>query len=527
MPRKNIIYGDEARQKLKAGVDKIAAAVTTTLGPKGRNVSFETPWGRPKVVHDGVTVAKEIELTDAFENMGAQLAREASEKTNDKAGDGTTTSILLAQAIITEGIKNVSAGANPMALKRDLDDAVSLVVEEIRKVSKPVSTKDEKTQVATISAQDENIGRLIAEAMEVVGDNGVITVEEGKGFDIELEYKEGMQFEHGYASPYFVTNPDKMESVVENANILFVNEDINDPQELLIALEVLVKHNKNIVIIADDFNEQVIATLALNKVKGVVNVLAIKAPGVTVRRKEMMEDMAILTGGNVISPELGNSLESVTVEDLGRAEKVIATRDTTAIIGGIGKKDAIDARLVHIQSLLDNTSSDFDAEKLRERQSMLSNGVAIINVGAASEVELRERKLRVEDAIHATKAAVLEGIVPGGGVALLNARKVLKDKQGLGYRIVYDSLVYPIKKIVENAGMDGGEVVASVKGNVGLNVMTLEYEDMIEAGIIDPAKVTISALRNAVSVAIMVLTTDCLVVETEDEREKKRPVPRM
>lgn len=528
MARKNILYGDEARQKLKAGVDKIANAVTTTLGPKGRNVSYNTAWNRPRVVHDGVTVAKEVELTDAFEDMGAQLAREASEKTNDKAGDGTTTSILLAQAIVSEGLRNVSAGTNPMALKKGLEEASQKVVEELRKVSKAVSNKEEKTQIASISSQDEKIGKLIAEAMEVVGDNGVITIEEGKGFDIELEYKEGIQFEHGYASPYFVTDPEKMEAVVSDAVILLINQDVTDVQELLVALEqVAQKASKNIAIIANDFSEQVLATLALNKMKGVVNCLAVKAPGVTVRRAEVLEDIAILTGGQVISKEAGKSLSTLEEGDLGHVEKVIASRDDTVLIGGSGNEEAVQDRIKYIEKLIQNSTSDFDIEKLRERLAMLSHGIAVINVGAASETELKERKLRVEDAVNATKAAVEEGVVVGGGVALLNAREVLKDSQDIGYKIIYEALSYPLKKIVENAGVDSGEVIGAIrgKGNLGFNVMTMGYEDLMKVGIIDPAKVTINALLNAVSVAVMILTTDCLIVETEEEREKRRPVP--
>ena len=523
--RKNILYGDEARQKLKSGVDKIANAVTVTLGPKGRNVSYNTAWDRPKVVHDGVTVAKEVELVDSFENMGAQLAREAAEKTNDKAGDGTTTSMLLTQAIVTEGIRNISAGANPMALKRDMEKAADLVIKEIKKVSKQIVSKEEKAQVATISAQDEKIGNLIAEAMEAVGNDGVITVEEGKGFDIELEYKEGMQFEHGYASPYFVTKPDKMEAVLEDVSILLINNDVNDVQSLIMALDTLIKVSKRILIIADDFDDSILATLALNKVKGVLNVLAVKAPSVTIRRKEIMEDMAILTGAKVISESLGKTLNSITPEDLGHIDKVISTRDDTTIIGGAGNKDEIEARIEHIKKLLDDSPTEFDKEKLRERLSAMTNGVAVINVGAASEIEQREKKLRVEDAVNATKAAVEEGIVAGGGVALLNAREVLGES--LGERIIHNALAYPIKKIVENAGINSGEVIANIrnKGNKGFNVTTLKYEDMIKSGIIDPAKVVISALLNAVSVATMILTTDCLICETEEEREKRKLPP--
>lgn len=525
--KKDIIYGDEARQKLRAGVDKIARAVVTTLGPKGRNVSFNTMIGRPKVVHDGVTVAKEVELKDTFEDMGAQLVREAAEKTNDSAGDGTTTSMLLAQAIVSEGLRNVSAGANPMALKRGLEEATDKIVLEIERMAKDVSGKEEKTQVATIAAQDPHIGELIAEAMEQVGDDGVVTIEEGKGFDVELEYKEGVQLSRGYASPRFVTNLEKMECVIERPTILFVNEDINDVRMLIVALDALVKASKNIVIIADDFNDSVLATLIINKLNGVVNALAVKAPGVTVRRAEMMEDMATLTGGTVIGEDFGTNLESATVDVLGHAEKVIATKDETIIIGGKGDKKDIDERIAHIKARVENSPTDFDKEKLKERLAMISGGVAVLNVGAATESEMKEKKLRVEDAVNATKAAVEEGVVDGAGMALLKARNVLDGSTDLGYQIIFEALKKPAQKIIENAGLDPGEVLTALPDDqTGFDVMAMKYVNLLEAGIIDPAKVVRCALQNAVSVATMVLTTDCLITETEEERKEKPKIPR-
>ena len=520
MPKKKIIYGEEARNKLKAGVDKIASAVTTTLGPKGRNVAFETAWNKPKVVHDGVTVAKQIELEDAFEDMGAQLAREAAEKTNDKAGDGTTTSMLLAQAIVTEGLRSVSSGVNPMSLKKGLEEATNKIVKEIEKTSKKISTKEEKEQVATISAQDPAIGKLIAEAMEVVGDDGVITMEDGKGFEIELEYKDGMQFDKGFTSPYFITDPAKMEAIIENAHILFIEDKVEDVMTLVTILESLVVDTKNVVIISEDFDQNVLATLITNKLKGVAHLLAVKAPEIGPRRTALLEDMAIITGGSVISKAKGRELESVTFEDLGKADRVISNKDETIIIGGKGKKKDIDLRVKLIKKQRKDSTTEFDQLKMDKRVAMISSGVAVLNIGAPSETEAKEVKLRVEDAVNATKAAVQEGIVAGGGVALLNAREVLKDKD-LGHQIIYKSLKYPISKILENAGLEPGEIIAGLNGNNGYDVMKMEYVDMMESGIIDPAKVVRLALQNAVSVAIMILTTDCLIVETEEEKDKK------
>jgi len=533
MSAKQIIYGDEARKKLKAGVDKLAKAVVTTLGPKGRNVGLEKSWGSPQVVHDGVTVAKEIELEDKFENMGAQLVREAASQTNDKAGDGTTTATLLAQAIVEEGLRNISAGANPMILKNGLEKATAAVVSEIAKLAKKISTKEEKTQIATIAAQSSEIGNMIAEAMEKVGDNGVITVEESKGFEMELEYKEGMQFDKGYASPYFVTNPDRMESEIQNPYILVTDSKIANIQDLLPMLENLVKVSKNLVIVADDIEGEALATLVVNKLRGTFNALAVKAPGFGDRRKAMLEDLAVLTGANVISEETGRKLDSVKVEDLGRAERVVATKDDTIIVGGKGAKKNLEDRIAQIHKQIDQSDSDYDKEKLIERLAKLTGGVAVVQVGAATETELKEKKLRVEDAVNATKAAVEEGVVPGGGVAFLRARVVLdkikfQGEETTGAEILYKALEKPIRVIVENAGEDSGRVMGNIERkvqeeknpNIGLNVLTMEYVDLVKDGIIDPAKVTRSALQNAVSVAIMILTTESLVADAPKKEEE-------
>ncbi len=531
MSAKQIIYKDEARSKLKAGVDKLAEAVVTTLGPKGRNVALEKSWGAPQVVHDGVTVAKEIELEDRFENMGAQLVKEAASKTNDVAGDGTTTATLLAQAIVEEGLRNISAGANPMILRKGLEKASSAVVDKIGKLAKKITTKEEKAQVATISAQDAEIGGIIAEAMEKVGNNGVITVDESKGLDLELEYKEGMQFDKGYASPYFVTNPEKMEAEIDDPYILVADSKISSIQDLLPMLENLVKVSKNLVIISEDVDGEALATLVVNKIRGTFNALAVKAPGFGDRRKSMLEDIAALTGATVISEETGRKLDSVAVEDLGRAEKVVSTKDETVVIGGKGDKQVIEQRVEQIRAQIDQATSEYDKEKLVERVAKLTGGVAVINVGAATETELKERKLRVEDAVNATKAAVEEGIVAGGGIAFLKARDVinnlkLEGEEDTGATILYKALEKPVRKIVENAGEDAGKILAEIERrseetkneNIGFNVMSMEYGDMIEQGIMDPAKVTRSALQNAVSVANMILTTESLVAEIPEEK---------
>lgn len=530
---KQIKYNEDARQALLAGVNKLAQAVVTTLGPKGRNVALDKKWGAPNVVHDGVTVAKEVELADPFENMGAQLVKEAASKTGDVAGDGTTTATLLAQSIVNAGMKAITAGANPMILKNGLSKGVEAVVEEIRKMSKPVKGEEIK-QVATISAADAQIGEKIAEALNKVGKDGVVTVEEGKGLELELEYKEGMEFDKGYASAYFATNAEKMEAEVEDPYILITDKKVSSLQELLPFLENFVKVSKNLVIIADEIEGEALAVLVVNKLKGVFNVLAVKAPGFGDRRKQMLEDIAVLTGGTVISEDTGRKLDSVKLEDCGRAEKVWSDKDNTRIIGGKGSKSALDARVKQIRSELDSTTSDYDKEKLQERLAKLSGGVAVINVGAATEVELKEKKERVLDAVAATKAAVEEGIVPGGGVTQLRARKVLValkknltvDDEKIGVDILYTALGMPVRMIAKNAGVDDGWVERTVEENkvldFGFNALTNDFGSMLAAGIVDPAKVTRSSLQNGASVATMVLTTECLIT---DLPEKKPEMP--
>lgn len=530
---KQIIYSEEARTKLKAGVDKLASAVATTLGPKGRNVALDKKWGAPNVVHDGVTVAKEIELEDPFENMGAQLVQEAASKTNDVAGDGTTTATILSQAIVDLGLKNITAGANPMILKRGVEKATETVVAELKKMAKKVSGQDEIEKIATISAADPAIGKLIADALQKVGQDGVVTVEEGKGLELSVDYKEGMEFDRGYVSPYFVTDPDKMESIVEDAHILITDQKISSLNDLLGFLENFVKVSKSLVIIADEVEGEGLATLVVNKLRGTFNVLAIKAPGFGDRRKEMLDDIATLTGGNVISEDMGRKLESVTVEDLGRADRVVSDKDNTIIIGGKGAKSNIEGRIKQIKGELETTDSDFDKEKLEERLAKLTGGVAVINVGAATEIELKEKKERVDDAVHATKAAVEEGYVVGGGVALIRARKIL-DKlaasqtdtdERIGIEIVNGALEKPLKMLAKNAGADSGWVVKEVEkaqGGTGFNALTGKFENLAAAGIIDPVKVTRSALQNGASIAMMILTTEALVTDLP-ERNKETP----
>jgi len=529
---KQLLYAEKAREKLKKGVDAVAKAVGTTLGPKGRNVALDKKWGAPTVVHDGVSVAKEIELADPFENMGAQLVKEAADKTNDVTGDGTTTATVLAQAIVEGGIKNITAGANPMILIGGIQKAAEQVVASIKKQAQPVKDDGQKiTQVATISAQNEEIGQKIAEALKKVGPNGVVTVEEGKGLEITIDYKEGMEFDKGYISPYFITNPDTMEATVEDPYILLTDKKISSIQELLPFLERFVKVSKNLVIIADEVEGEALATLVVNKLRGTFNVLAVEAPGFGDRRKEMLGDIAVLTGATVISEDVGRKLEDVTVEDLGRADRVTADKDNTVIVGGKGNKADIDARIKQIKAELERTTSDYDKEKLEERLAKLAGGVAVIEVGAATETEMKEKQERVKDAVAATKAAIEEGIVPGGGVVLLQAAKEIKT-EGLtgdeltGAEILRKALEAPTKLLAENAGVDGDVVVSEIykrgKG-VGFNVLTGEYVDMIKAGIIDPAKVTRTAVQNAVSVATMILTTECLVTDIPEKEEKKLP----
>ena len=526
---KQIKYAKEARKALKSGVDQLANAVVTTLGPKGRNVALDKKWGAPNVVHDGVAVAKEIDLKDPFENMGAQLIKEAASKTSDVAGDGTTTATLLAQSIINKGFDKVNTEVNPMILKVGMEKGVAEVIKKIKEMAVPVKDAD-VAKVATISAQNEEIGNLIADALAKVGKDGVVMVEEGKGVELYVDYKEGMEFDKGYASAYLVTNPEKMEAEVEEPYILITDKKISNLSELLPFLENLVKVSKNLVIIADDIDGEALSVLVVNKLKGTFNTLAVKAPGFGDRRKEMLEDIAILTGGTVISEDTGRKFDSVTVEDCGRADKVWADKENTRIIGGKGDPAKLKARIAQVKKAMEISTSDFDKEKLHERLAKLAGGVAVINVGAATEVEMKEKKERVIDAVAATKAALEEGIVPGGGVTLLRARAVLaklakelkvKDEI-VGVEILSESLTEPIKRIVENAGVDSTVVLQKVESSkendFGFNVMTMEYGSMIKAGIIDPAKVTRSAVQNAVSVAMMVLTTEALVTDIPEEK---------
>jgi chaperonin GroEL len=534
---KQLLFSEEARRALKSGIDVVVKSVATTLGPKGRNVALDRKFGSPTITHDGVTVAKEIELEDPFENMGAQLLKEAATKTNDIAGDGTTTSTVLAHAVVTEGLKNLAAGANPMLLKRGIESASKAVSDEIISQAIDITTKEEIANVATISAQDREIGELIAEVMDKVGKDGVITVEESRGLEFETEYVEGMQFDRGYISPYFVTDTEHMQAEIEEPYILVHDKKISAASDIVPLLEKLVQVGKReLLIIAEDIDGEALATLVLNKLRGMLNVLAVKAPGFGDRRKAMLQDIAILTGATVISEETGRKLETVTIEDLGKAEKVVSDKDDTTIIGGSGDTAAIKGRIEQIRVEIENTTSDYDREKLQERLAKLSGGVAIIRVGAATETELKEKKHRVEDALSATRAAVEEGIVPGGGVALLNSMEVLDglkmesvDAQ-IGVKIVHDALEIPMRKIAENAGKDGSVVVENVRqkqaaeknNKIGYNVLTEEYVDMVEGGVIDPAKVTRGALENAASIAAMILTTEALIT---DIPEKEPPMP--
>ncbi len=532
---KQIMFEDEARKSLKAGVDALANAVKTTLGPKGRNVALDKKWGSPTVTHDGVTVAKEIELEDPFENMGAQLLKEAATKTNDVAGDGTTTATVLAQAIVTEGLKNVTAGANPMLLKRGIEAGRDAIVAAIQEMATPVSGKEGISQVASISAADSTIGDLIAEVMDHVGKDGVITVEESKGLEFETEYVEGMQIDRGYLSPYFVTNSERMEAEIEDAYILITDKKISSAQDIVPVLEKLVQIGKReIVIIAEDVDGEALATLVLNKLRGMVNALAIKAPGFGDRRKAMLRDIAILTGGQVITEELGRKLDSVMLEDLGRCAKIVSTKDATTIVDGAGSTDDIKSRINQIRAETEASTSDYDREKLQERLAKLAGGVAIIRVGAATETELKEKKHRVEDALSATRAAVEEGIVPGGGVALINAipaldNVALEGDAATGIKILRRALEEPMRMIASNAGLDGPVVIEKVRGlhvegkkTTGYDVIANGYVDMLEAGIIDPAKVTRSAVENACSIAAMILSTSALVT---DIPEAAAPMP--
>ena len=529
---KQIIFDEEVRHALKKGIDTLAEAVRVTLGPKGHCVALDKKWGAPSVIDDGVTIAKEIELPDPFENMGVQIVKEAASKTNDACGDGTTTSTLLAHAIVINGFKNIAAGAEPMALKKGIEKATQAVIDELKRVSTEVKGKEQIAQVGTITAKDTEIGDLIAEVMEKVGKDGVITVEESKGIKYETEYVEGMQFDRGYISPYFITNAEKMEAEIEDPYILITDKKISAVADLLPALEKLLQVTKNLLIVAEDVDGEALATLAVNKLRGTINVLAVKAPGFGDRRKQMLEDMAILTGGKVISEEIGRKLDSVTVEDLGRARRVTADKDKCTIVEGKGSEDELKARIKQIKVQIDETTSEFDREKLQERQAKLAGGVAVIKVGAATEVELKERKHRVEDALSATRAAVEEGILPGGGVALLNALPVL-DKlkvagdEATGVDIIRKAVEEPIRWIAINAGKDGSVVIDAVKKSEpgsGYDAEAGEFGDMVAKGIIDPTKVVRSALQNAASIAVMVLITDSLVSDIP-EKEKAPPMP--
>ncbi|HWO89336.1 MAG TPA: chaperonin GroEL [Gemmatimonadales bacterium] len=529
MAAKELMFSVDARAKLKRGVDQLAEAVKATLGPKGRNVVLDKKFGSPTVTKDGVTVAKEVELPDPIENMGAQMVKEVATKTSDVAGDGTTTATVLAQAIFREGLKSVTAGANPMLVKRGIDAAVELVVEELKKMSVPTKGKKEIAQVGAISANnDKEIGDLIAEAMEKVGKDGVITVEEAKGLATELETVDGMQFDRGYLSPYFVTDPDKMEAVHEDAYILIHDKKISAMKDLLPILEKVAQSGKPLLIIAEDVEGEALATLVVNKLRGTLKVVAVKAPGFGDRRKEMLRDISILTGGKVISEEVGFKLENTVLADLGRAKRIVVDKDNTTIVDGAGKRADIDGRIGEIRAQIEKSTSDYDKEKLQERLAKLAGGVAVINVGAATETEMKEKKARVEDALHATRAAVEEGIVPGGGVALLRAQSVLakpkttNEDERIGYDIVRRALEEPIRAIAANAGAEGSIVVEKVREskdtNFGYNALTGEFEDLVSAGVIDPTKVTRTALQNAASIAGLLLTTEAVVVEKKEEK---------
>ena len=541
MGAKQLVFAEDARRRLKSGIDVVANAVATTLGPKGRNVALDRKFGSPTITHDGVTVAKEIELEDPFENMGAQLLKEAATKTNDIAGDGTTTSTVLAHAIVTEGLKTLAAGANPMLLKRGIEAAAKAVADGIRAQAIEITTKEEIASVATISAQDSVIGDLIADVMDKVGKDGVITVEESKGLAFEQEYVEGMQFDRGYISAYFITDAEHMEAVINEPYLLIHDKKISAAQDIVPILEKLVQIGKrDLVILAEDVDGEALATLVLNKLRGMLNVLAVKAPGFGDRRKAMLQDIATLTGATVISEETGRKLDTITIQDLGRAEKIVADKDNTTIIGGKGNEAEIKGRIEQIRVEIDKTTSDYDREKLQERLAKLSGGVAIIRVGAATETELKEKKHRVEDALSATRAAVEEGIVPGGGVALINAIASLDgvkmdvDDEQIGVNIVRKALEVPLRKITENAGKEGSVILENIRQaqkrenntRIGYDVLRDTYMDMVTGGVIDPAKVTRGALENAASIAAMILTTEALITDVpEKEKPAAPPMP--
>ena len=529
MAAKELHFNTDARAALKRGVDQLAEAVKVTLGPKGRNVVIDKKFGAPTVTKDGVTVAKEIELSDPLENMGAQMVKEVATKTSDNAGDGTTTATVLAQAIFREGLKNVTAGVNPMALKRGIDKAVAAVTEELKRISVPTSGKKEIAQVGAISANnDPEIGNLIADAMEKVGKDGVITVEEAKGLETTLETVDGMQFDRGYLSPYFVTDPDKMEAALEDAYILIHDKKISSMKDLLPVLEKVAQAGRPLLIIAEDVEGEALATLVVNKLRGTLRVAAVKAPGFGDRRKAMLQDVATLTAGNVISDEVGFKLENAVLSDLGRAKRIVIDKDNTTLIDGAGTQDGIQGRIKEIRGAIDKSTSDYDKEKLQERLAKLAGGVAVINVGAATEAEMKEKKARVEDALHATRAAVEEGIVPGGGVALVRAQKALEglkladsDEQ-IGVQIIRRAVEEPLRMIVQNAGAEGSIVLEKVRSNsdskYGYNALTDTYEDLVQAGVIDPTKVTRTALQNAASISGLLLTTEALIVEKKEDK---------
>ncbi len=525
---KQIIFDEEARVKLKAGVDKLANAVKVTIGPKGRNVVLDKGYGAPQIVNDGVTIAKEIELEDKFENMGAELIKEVASKTNDVAGDGTTTATVLAQAIVTEGLKNVAAGANPIIIRHGIEKGVQVLVGELKKISKTISSKEEKKQVAAISANDENVGQIIAEVLEEVGNDGVVTVEEGQSFGIEKEIVKGMQFDKGYLSHYMVTNSERMEAEYSDVPLLITDKKISSLQTILPLLEKLAQSGrKELVIIAEDVDGEALATLVVNKLRGAFNVLAVKAPGFGDRRREMLNDIAIVTGGRVVSEEIGLKLENAELDLLGHAGKVISTKEATTIVDGRGEKAEIEKRIAQINKELELSDSDFDKDKLRERLAKLVGGVAVIKVGAATETEMKEKKLRIEDALAATKAAIEEGIVVGGGTALIRVARALDNiqvsgEEKIGVEILRRAIEEPLKQIAANAGAHGAVVVEEVKklsGNMGFNALTGQYEDLVERGVIDPTKVTRSALQNAASAAAMILTTECAVADLPSKEE--------
>ncbi|MEK4220006.1 MULTISPECIES: chaperonin GroEL [unclassified Bacillus (in: firmicutes)] len=532
---KDIKFSEEARRAMLRGVDALADAVKVTLGPKGRNVVLEKKFGSPLITNDGVTIAKEIELEDAFENMGAKLVAEVASKTNDVAGDGTTTATVLAQAMIREGLKNVTAGANPVGVRKGMEQAVNVAIENLKEISKPIEGKESIAQVAAISAADEEVGSLIAEAMERVGNDGVITIEESKGFTTELEVVEGMQFDRGYASPYMVTDSDKMEAVLDNPYILITDKKITNIQEILPVLEQVVQQGKPLLLIAEDVEGEALATLVVNKLRGTFNAVAVKAPGFGDRRKAMLEDIAVLTGGEVITEDLGLDLKSTEIGQLGRASKVVVTKENTTIVEGAGETDKISARVTQIRTQVEETTSEFDREKLQERLAKLAGGVAVIKVGAATETELKERKLRIEDALNSTRAAVEEGIVSGGGTALVNVynKVAAVEAEGdaqTGINIVLRALEEPIRQIAHNAGLEGSVIVERLKNEeigVGFNAATGEWVNMIEKGIVDPTKVTRSALQNAASVAAMLLTTEAVVADKPEENAGGAGMPDM